>query len=281
MSVAHAHPILDSANTGSGNDAAIALTILLAACGYIIGFRKVRNRRSHEGREAGWRLAAFAGGLAAVGGALLSPLDRWGAELFSLHMIQHEVLMLIAAPLLVLGRPLPLFLWAFAESWRPYVARFTRRSAVQGAWAALLSPPVAWVLHALSLWVWHVPRYFDAVLRSTALHELQHLTFLGAALAFWAAVMETRRPAQQGAAIVYLFTTTVHTSVLGALITFAARPWYAAYLQIPRSWGLTALEDQQLGGLIMWVPGSLVYVGIALALLVRWMRATEKTVLVR
>jgi putative membrane protein len=216
-----------------------------------------------------------------VGLALLSPLDRWGAQLFALHMVQHELLMLIAAPLLVLGRPLPMFLWAFDERARAGLARLANSAVVQSIWSTLLSPLVAWLLHALALWLWHVPRFFDAVLQDAVLHDVQHLSFLLAALVFWAAMIETRRQEQQGAAILYLFTTTIHTSVLGALITFATRPWYAAYLQIPRAWGLTALEDQQLGGLIMWVPGSLVYVGIALALLVRWIRASDSAVLPR
>jgi putative membrane protein len=127
------------------------------------------------------------------------------------------------------------------------------------------------------LWIWHAPRLFESALRHETVHDIQHLSFLASALVFWAAMVEARKQAQQGAAIVYLFTTTVHTSVLGALITFATRPWYAAYLQTPRGWGLSALEDQQLGGLIMWVPGSLVYVGVALALLVRWIRASDLT----
>jgi putative membrane protein len=221
------------------------------------------------------RAVAFAAGLASVGLALLSPLDRWGAQLFALHMIQHEMLMLIAAPLLVIGRPLPLWLWALPGRVRSSIARVARGRSVQMIWSMLLSPIVAWLLHALVLWTWHIPRLFEDALRNEAVHDVQHLCFLASALVFWAAMVEARKQAQQGAAIVYLFTTTIHTSVLGALITFTTRPWYAAYLQTPRDWGLSALEDQQLGGLIMWVPGSLVYVGVALALLVRWIRASD------
>jgi cytochrome c oxidase assembly factor CtaG len=190
-------------------------------------------------------------------------------------MVQHEVLMLIAAPLLVLGRPLPLFLWAFGESARATLGRLSRSTAVAGAWAMLLSPFFAWLLHALTLWIWHAPPLFNAALRYPAVHDFQHLSFLAAALVFWAAMIESRRREQQGVAILSLFTTTIHTSVLGALITFAVRPWYSAYLQNPVAWGVTALEDQQLGGLIMWVPGSLVFVAIALALLVRWIRLSD------
>jgi len=192
-------------------------------------------------------------------------------------MIQHEILMLIGAPLLVVGRPLPLWLWALSGRARAWIAQLAHGRSVQVVWTALLSPIVAWLLHALVLWIWHAPRLFEGALRHETVHDVQHLSFLASALVFWAAMVEARKQAQQGAAIIYLFTTTVHTSVLGALITFATRPWYAAYLQTPRDWGLSALEDQQLGGLIMWVPGSLVYVGIALALLVRWIRASDFT----
>jgi putative membrane protein len=222
------------------------------------------------------RAGAFASGLIALAIALLSPLDAWGAELFALHMVQHEVLMLVAAPLLVLGRPLPVFLWAFSESWRNALSRLVRARAVRQGWQWLLSAGCAWLLHALALWIWHVPRFFDAVLLSQTVHDLQHLTFFVTALVFWAALLHERRRDQQGAAIFYLFTTTVHTSVLGAMITFAGRPWYSAYLQTSEHWGLTALEDQQLGGLIMWVPGSLVYVGIALVLMARWISGNEE-----
>jgi putative membrane protein len=278
-SVSHAHTILDSQpGDSAGNSAILAVVIALAALGYGVGLRQLwyRGTRSHP--DMALRAVAFTGGLASVGLALLSPLDRWGAQLFSLHMIQHEVLMLVAAPLLVIGRPLPLWLWAFP--WRPrsWIVRVTRGRSVQIVWAVLLSPIVAWLLHALVLWTWHVPLFFEDALRHEAVHDVQHLCFLASALVFWAAMVEARKQAQQGAAIVYLFTTTIHTSVLGALITFAARPWYAAYLQTPREWGLSALEDQQLGGLIMWVPGSLVYVGVALALLVRWIRASDLSI---
>ena len=271
-----AHGILLRARNGNSAHTAIIMALLvLAAAGYAAGFQRVWHRSSGGGgRQAILRALSFCGGLVAVGLALFSPLDRWSAALFAIHMIQHEMLMLIAAPLLIFGRPLPLFLWAFSVRKRASIARAALR--IKGFWVTLLSPLTAWLLHALALWIWHAPAFFDAALRNETVHEVQHLSFLGSALIFWASMVENRRQAHQGAAVVYLFTTTIHTSVLGALITFATRPWYSAYLQTPLQWGLTALEDQQLGGLIMWLPGSLVYVGIALALLLDWIRASER-----
>jgi cytochrome c oxidase assembly factor CtaG len=227
---------------------------VLYACGV------VRLARERTGLV---RVIAFYAGLAFLALALLSPLDVWAARSFAAHMIQHELLMLAAAPLLVLGHPLPMFLWAFPDKPRRAIARFVQQAGVRNTWTFLRGAGCAWVLHLLALWVWHVPYFFNAALSNRVTHDLQHVTFLATALLFWSALFEARRSTQRGAAIVYLFTTTIHTGVLGALITLASRPWYLS----------SSLEDQQLGGLIMWVPGSIVYVGAALFLFARWIES--------
>jgi putative membrane protein len=257
----------------------VGIPMAVAALLYVLGAARVWSRSTHGRRRLLQRAIAFAMGLVALVIALLSPLDAWGAELFSMHMAQHEILMLIAAPLLVLGRPLPLFVWAFRGAWRAALTRFVRMRWVQKGWGVLIGAGTAWALHALALWVWHVPEFFSAVLRSPFIHYLQHFTFLATALLFWSALFDEHRRGQRGAAILYLFTTTVHTGVLGALITLASRPWYSPYLQTSATWGFTPLEDQQLGGLIMWVPGSLVYIGAALVLLARYISSSEKRLL--
>jgi putative membrane protein len=240
----------------------VALPILVAAALYAIGTARLEARGREHGRL---RIAAFALGCVALWVALLSRIDRWGSELFALHMVQHELLMLVVAPLLVAGRPLPVFLWAFPGAIRVSLGRATRATWVAGTWRFVTRAPVAWGLHALAIWAWHAPVLFDAALRSGLLHDAQHLSFLLTALLFWFSLLRTRRAGL--AAVIYLFTTTLHTSVLGALLTFAPRPVYAAYLQSAGLWNLTPLEDQQLGGLIMWIPGSLVYVALALLIL--------------
>jgi cytochrome c oxidase assembly factor CtaG len=253
----------------------VGIPMAVAAVLYALGAARVWTRSAQGRRLLARRAIAFAMGLIALGLALLSPLDAWGAELFSMHMAQHEILMLIAAPLLVLGRPLPLFVWAFRGAWREALTRFVRRRWVQRGWRVLIGAAMAWVLHALALWLWHVPAFFSAVLKSPLIHDLQHFTFLASALLFWSALFDEHRRDHRGAAILYLFTTTVHTGVLGALITLASHPWYSPYLQTSTRWGLTPLEDQQLGGLIMWVPGSFVYVGAALVLLARYIASSD------
>jgi putative membrane protein len=215
------------------------------------------------------RAIAFGSGCAALALLLLGALDAAAPHSFALHMMQHEGLMLIAAPLLVLGRPLPLFLWALPHGMRLTLGRGLQSNALRAPWRALTAPLTAWALHALALWAWHAPALFNAALRSPALHEWQHATFLATALLFWHALLRGTHAAR-GMALLYLFTTTIHTGVLGALLALARRPMYVNVPDATPYFGLTPLEDQQLGGLIMWVPGALVYVGTALWLLARW-----------
>ncbi|HYY58236.1 MAG TPA: cytochrome c oxidase assembly protein, partial [Pyrinomonadaceae bacterium] len=237
---------------------------------------------SGRGGRAGarrWEMWAFAGGWAALFVALVSPLHPWGEVLFSAHMTQHEVLMLVAAPLLVLARPLVPFLWALPMSWRQSAGTLGKRRALQTTWRAMTNPLVAWAIHAVALWAWHVPALFQATLRSDLVHTLQHLCFLGSALLFWWALIHGRQGLMgYGAAVLYMFTTSVHSGVLGALITFSSKVWYPAYTGTTHSWGLTPLEDQQLGGLIMWVPAATVYVVAGLALMAGWMRESERRI---
>jgi putative membrane protein len=250
----------------------LAVVFLLLASGglYASGIRRLWRGASRAGVH--WsHVAAFATGWIALACALLPPLDPLGAELFSMHMVQHEVLMLIAAPLLILGKPLPVFLWAFALRGREMLARCSRTGWIRKPWQVLTQPLTAWSLHGVAVWVWHAPQLFDAALSERLLHDAQHLSFVITALLFWSALLQARAH-NVGAAVLYLFTTTIHTSVLGALITFAHEPWYHSYLLTAPHWGFAPLEDQQLGGLIMWVPGSLAYVGFGLYLFARWIQ---------
>ena len=265
-----------------GRDPLVIALLALTALLYWRGLRRVW-RESTRGRTVRrWEAWAFAFGWLALFIALVSPLHPWGEVLFSAHMTQHEVLMLVAAPLLVLGRPLVPFLWALPARWRPAVGGIGKQKGVQRVWRAVTNPLAAWAIHAVALWVWHMPALFQATLRSDFVHTLQHLSFLGSALLFWWALIHGRRGLMgYGAAVLYMFTTSLHSGVLGALITFAHSAWYPAYANSTASWGLTPLEDQQLGGLIMWIPAGLVYVVAALALMVGWMRESERRVVRR
>jgi cytochrome c oxidase assembly factor CtaG len=245
--------------------------LIIAAVLHARGLRRLSRTGTHRPHTALWALL-FTLGWSALAIALVSPLATESGGLFSAHMVQHEILMVIAAPLMVLGRPLAIWTWALPPRWRQRVATPFRHGAVSSAWHALTKPLVATVLHAAAIWLWHVPRLFEAAESSIAVHALQHTAFLFSALLFWWTLLKPGQERRTGAALLCLFITMLHTSALGVLLTFSDAVWYPASTASAAHWGLTPLEDQQLGGLIMWVPGGVPYVIAAVALAARWFR---------
>ncbi|HEY0884066.1 MAG TPA: cytochrome c oxidase assembly protein [Ramlibacter sp.] len=256
----------------------VVVPLALSAVLYAAGLARLWRRAGFGRGIRSWQAACMGGGWVALAAALVTPLDALGSRLFAAHMVQHELLMVVAAPLLVLGRPLAAWTWALAPSQRRRVGAATRWRWLAAAWCGITRPVTAWMLHAVALWAWHVPVLFEAALHHEAVHVLQHTTFLGTALLFWWAVLggDPRSP-RGGFALAYLFTTMMHTGTLGALLTFAPTVWYPAYEQAGGAFGLTPVEDQQLGGLIMWVPGGIVYVIAGLALVGRLLARPDVT----
>jgi putative membrane protein len=246
----------------------VLIPLALSAALYILG------QRRHFGLTTLQKISFWAGWLSLLL-ALVSPLHPLGEVLFSAHMVQHEILMLISAPLLVLSRPLVTFLWALPMSWRKALGRWSKRKIASHSWSFLTDPFTAWLVHALAIWLWHIPQLFQLTLRSDLAHTAQHLSFFLSGLLFWWAVFYASGRKAYGAAFLYVFTTAVHTGILGALLTFSPHIWYPAYRSTTQAWGVTPLEDQQIGGLIMWVPASLVYLGAGLALFAGWLKESE------
>jgi putative membrane protein len=251
------------------------------ACLLLSGFLYIRGIRLlwRSGAGAGvkrWEAACFGAGWLFLALALVSPLHPFGSMLFSAHMMQHEILMLAAAPLMVLGRPIPVFLKALPTRWSGALGRASNRPAWARTWAALSAPMVAWLIHAAALWVWHIPALFQATLTSEWTHIAQHASFFLTAALFWWTAMERRGPLGYGLGVLAMFTTALHSGVLGALITFAGIVLYPAYAARTQEWGLTPLEDQQLGGLIMWVPAGALYIIAGLCLAAGCLRDSER-----
>jgi len=192
-------------------------------------------------------------------------------------MTQHEILMLIYAPLLILSRPAVPLLFALPERWRPRIANIGKTRIVHHVWTVISGPLAAWMLHATALSVCHDPRLFVAAIESNSIHAAQHISFLGTALLFWWTLFHKHAGRLgYGGAILYVFTTAVHTSVLGALLTFAPRIWYGPYAQTAPLWGISGLQDQQIGGLVMWVPAGTLLSVVALVLLAKWMSHSQQ-----
>lgn len=252
--------------------------IMLAASGtaYLRGARRLRRQAGNRGLRR-WEMAAFAAGWLTIVFAQVSPLAYLSEQLFSAHMSQHELLMLVAAPLLVLGRPMYVMLWAFGPQERLQIASATRAPAVWHSWRFITAPLFVWSLHGASLWLWHLPSLYEAAVADQNIHLVQHAFFLGSAALFWWTVVNGRHGrAAYGAAVVYVFTTMLHSGLLGAMVALAPRVWYPSYGLTAPQWGFTGLEDQQLAGLIMWVPFGIVFLVIGLALFAAWLSESDR-----
>jgi putative membrane protein len=136
----------------------------------------------------------------------------------------------------------------------------------------------AWLGFTVALWAWHAPGLYQAALRDDAIHILEHLVFLLTAGLFWWALLKPTNAGEvrYGLAVPYLFTTALQSGILGALMTFTSQPWYAYYASRVGAWGLTPLQDQQLAGLIMWLPGGLVFTALTIAYFAAWLQALER-----
>lgn len=254
---------------------AVVLALAASLVLYGMGVQRVWQRAGFDRGVRNWQAWCFGSGVLVLAVAMVSPLHALGSVLFSAHMTQHVVLMSLAAPLLVLGAPLVAMTWALPPGGRRRVARVLNAPLLRRTGGWLTTPLVAWLLHAAAIWVWHVPGLYVATLGSEWVHTAQHASFFGTALVFWWAL---RDRTTHGLGVVYLFTTAVHSSLLGALLAFSPGVFYAPYALTAPSWGFTALEDQQVGGLIMWVPAGLVYFGAALLLLASWLRSSDRRV---
>ena len=223
------------------------------------------------------RAPLFAGGVLVLLVALLSPLHELGDRyLFSAHMLQHLLLLLIVPPLLLLGLP--------AEA----VERLLARPPLAALERALRRPLLAWSIGLGAMWLWHLPALYNAALLRDDVHILEHLGFLASAAIFWWPICAPRGRARLHAlaAVLYLFAAMLVSGILGMILTFAAPGLYPAYLRpddalgilplLRDGWGLTPPVDQQVGGLLMWVPGSLVYLAAIIGMMARWYGAADE-----
>jgi len=234
-------------------------------------------------RHAGWGrgirmfdVVAFSAGWLTLVVALSPPLDELSDQSQMAHMIQHELLMVIAAPLIAISLPLVATLWAMPSAVRRSAINAVSTRPVARMWARLTSPASVFLLYGAALWMWHMPALYDAALEHEPVHAVQHLCFFGTATLFWWGIAHGRYGrVGYGAGVVYVFATAVHSGVLGALITFSPNVWYPPYVASHHS-GADALEDQQLAGLLMWIPAGITFVAGGLILFAAWLRESDK-----
>lgn len=229
----------------------ILAPLVLTAVLYAIGWWRLRRRTpGHAGPSRA--LLALAAWLS-IAAALLSPLDHLAHRLFVAHMVQHMLLIGVAAPALLLADPFPVIIWGLPRALRRATPRGLRRAALPGRlWRTLTPLPLTWLMYALVLWLWHLPPAYDAALGDRLLHDVQHVTFFVGAILFWWPVIDPaphfRAAAAYGRRIAYLLLAAFQTAALGLLLTLS--PWvlYPSY----------EADDQIWGGIVMWGVGGAV-----------------------
>jgi len=274
----HTGPHADSLWRAWELEPGVVLPIAASGALYWRGYTRLRTLSRRGGDRLRRQAIAFALGMLALFLALESPLDAMADELFSMHMVQHLVLILVAAPLCVYAAPLVPMLWGLSPHPRARVTGAWQHSpAVRRAWSLLSAPGVVFVVHAAAIWIWHFPGPYQLALRSDAMHALEHLSFFGTALLFWWVVIQPvgHRRLDYAPGLLFVGGTLIQGGALGALLMFSPVAWYPAHAAGAAEWGMTTLADQQLAGLIMWIPASFVYVGAACALFLAWLREDE------
>jgi cytochrome c oxidase assembly factor CtaG len=248
--------------------------VALAAAAYLWAVRHVSTRHP-QNRPRAWRTAAFLAGLGAILLALISPIEAYEGQLFSVHMLQHMLLELVAAPLLLLGAPTTLALRAASAPWRRRLLWLLRSRVV----ALITFPLLTWILFAAVNWGWHFSTLYDQALENAPLHYLQHATFLVAALLFWWPVVGAdpgRWRLPYPVRLFYLFLAMPQNSFLGVALMSAGGVLYPHYASNGRSWGPSVMADQSLGGILMWVFGDVVFLVAMGAVVAGWVRYEDR-----
>ena len=252
----------------------VLVPLAVAALLYGRGLHLAWSRAGFGRGAPAWRVLLFALGLIALSAGLVWPLDAMAESLFSAHMAQHIVLMGVAAPLLVLGLPLPTMIRTLPRRWQRGLAMSASWQPWRRVWAALTRVDIATAVQLLVFTVWHVPAAIALSLENEFVHTLMHGSLLASGLLFWTAILRMRED-EAGAAVLALFVNFKVSLVLGALLAFSSRAFYDSYSGRGLSWGLALLEDQQLAGLLMMVVQAMMYLVAALVLITALFRAMD------
>ena len=248
-------------------DPLVTVPLLVVLALFLIGRWRLQQR-SKLPRSRTW---LFLGGWLVLALSLVSPLHEGGERSFTLHMIEHELIMLVATFLLAAASAGGTLAWGLPAPLRRTLGG-SWKAPLSSLWRRLTEPVTATVLQALVMWAWHAPALFNRALTSQGWHVAQHLSFILASLFFWRAMLDLRRGSALLSALL-LFITSLIEGVLGALMALSSSPWYPAYAAMGMSGiGLDPTSDQQLAGLLMWIPGGLVHGAAALVLLYHWLK---------
>ena len=265
----------------------VILVLALAGAIFYLGWWRLRARtKSGKGSNrwrvgAAWKPVVYLGALVLLGITLMSPIDVLSAQLFTMHMVQHILLVMVVPPLLLLTNPFPITLWGLPRTARIQVGHlFSRDSRFRYYLARLTGPGLVWFAFVVVYWGWHDPNAYTLALENALVHDLEHLTFFAVSMLFWwhvtAAGPRIHKPLSPFFRFAYVLTAIPPNMLAGMAFAFAGGPIYPYYEAMPRLWGLSVMADQQIAGVIMWVPGSMMYIIAALILVGRWLQEEEK-----
>ncbi|MFL6829625.1 MAG: cytochrome c oxidase assembly protein [Sphingomicrobium sp.] len=253
-------------------DPVLLVPLGLALFVYLAGWARLSKRAS-----APVRPRLFLAGWAVLTLTLVSPLHEAGEKSFTMHMIEHELIMLVATLLLAASGAGGVLAWGLPSPLRQSLGGSWKAPA-QALWRRLTEPVTATIVQGAAMWAWHAPPLFDRALESSGWHIAQHACFFASALLFWWAMLHPRGGRSgYGVSAACLFVTSLIGGALGALMSFSASPWYADYAAMGMTGiGLDPVDDQRVAGLIMWIPGGLVHGVAALILFYKWLKSAEE-----
>ncbi|MDJ0754768.1 MAG: cytochrome c oxidase assembly protein [Ardenticatenaceae bacterium] len=261
------------------------LLLLFMATLYTLGWQRLRVQRRSRRLARPWRLIFYWLAIIFIIVSLMSPIEVLSGDLFFMHMIQHLLLTMFAAPLLMLANPLPFLLWGLPRKLRRRFGRILSRllnqkSRFRQAARSSTTPAIVWLIMLSTLWIWHDTRMYELALRREWAHDLEHFTFFASAALYWWLVTgagpRIHKNMSYFGKVGYLLAGIPSTFILGVAIAFAASPLYPYYETRPRLLNLTVMDDQTIGGIIMWVAGSMMYVLAAVAVIGVWMVEQER-----
>jgi putative membrane protein len=255
-------------------DPLLVVPLALALLIYAVGWTRLSKRSSTRPRAA-----LFLSGWTVLTLALVSPLHAAGERSFTMHMIEHELIMLVATLLLAMSSSGAVMAWGLPGPLRLSLGG-SWKSPLQILWKRLTDPVTATAIQAVVMWMWHAPILFDRALESSGWHIAQHACFFASSLIFWWAMLHPRRGGY-GVSAACLFATSLIGGALGALMSLSSSPWYADYAAMGMTGvlDLDPLTDQRLAGLIMWIPGGMVHGVAAILLFYKWLKEADRAAL--
>ncbi len=263
------------------SDPFVLLSLLIFGLFYFTGRLKLESRSRRRVVRNSSTLA-FCGGLLALVLALLSPISVYAEDLFFIHMLQHILLVMVAAPLLLLANPMKTLIWAFPKGIRKSIGnRLKSHGLIRRILSLSVMPLFAWFVFVVCIWLWHSPSAYNAALENEAVHVLEHMTIFVASVILWWSVIgpaPIRTYLPYPLRCLYILAALVQNTILGAMLTFAEAPLYSYYANSPTHWGITTDYDQQLGGIIMWIPGGMMYLAALIILFFMWIKREDSRV---